>query len=492
MVTLRPVPDSPPRAVLYLRQSISHDDSISLELQEASCRAYCEAQGYEVVVVESDPGISGRTWKRPAVQRVMDLVESGGADVIVLWKWSRLSRSRRDWAVAADRADVAGGRIESSTEHVDIGTATGRLTRGMLVELAAFESDRIGEVWKEVHTSRLAKGLAPTGARRFGYRMDRDVGLHVVEPGEAGFLVKAYEQYVAGRGFRVIAAWLNAEGSRTTRGGLWTVGVLIDVMDAGFGAGLLKWKGGLHPGAHEAVVGPDLWQAYSDRRAAGRRVPARVKASKYVLSGLVKCARCEGPMVGQSRGPQQSPAFRCKRYSEFGRAAPDGCLGGYVSMRFVEGVVRDELEAFVSDVDHAARRAERTVAAQVSAEGEQRRLVREVGRLDDALSNLTVQLAEGVVPAAAYQSARDDLVGRRTVVADRLEEVAREGRAAAVDRVQVAASLLDTWDHKAVEARRQILGSLLDRVVVQTSSTTTTTGVAGGTSNAIVDVIWRS
>src|SRR5690348_11701092 len=124
MVGLRPVPETPPRAVLYLRQSISHDDSISLELQEASCRAYCQQQGYQVVAVESDPGISGRTWKRPAVNRVMQLIEDGGADVVVLWKWSRLSRSRRDWALAADRADVAGGRIESSTEAVDIGTAT--------------------------------------------------------------------------------------------------------------------------------------------------------------------------------------------------------------------------------------------------------------------------------------------------------------------------------------------------------------------------------
>lgn len=31
---LHAVPDTPPRAVIYLRQSITHEDSISLELQE--------------------------------------------------------------------------------------------------------------------------------------------------------------------------------------------------------------------------------------------------------------------------------------------------------------------------------------------------------------------------------------------------------------------------------------------------------------------------
>ncbi|MGJ9405302.1 recombinase family protein [Nesterenkonia aurantiaca] len=121
-----------PRAVLHLRQSVAREESISLEVQETSGRTYCTQQGYEVVAVKSDPGIRGRTWNRPAVQRVMTMIESGATDNVILWRWSRLSRSRLEWAVAVDKVENAGGRIESATESVDISTSRGRLARGML------------------------------------------------------------------------------------------------------------------------------------------------------------------------------------------------------------------------------------------------------------------------------------------------------------------------------------------------------------------------
>ena len=164
---LRPVPDTPPRAVLYLRQSTYREESISLELQETAGRDHAARQGYVVVDVLADPGISGRTWRRPAVQAAMDMLEGGRADVIVLWRWSRLSRNRKDWALAADRADVAGGRIESATEPNDV-TAAGRFARGVMTEMAAFESERIGEQWREVQASRVARGLPRAGSCRGG------------------------------------------------------------------------------------------------------------------------------------------------------------------------------------------------------------------------------------------------------------------------------------------------------------------------------------
>ncbi|MEU5863464.1 hypothetical protein ABZ815_20005 [Nonomuraea sp. NPDC047529] len=57
----------------------------------------------------------------------------------------------------------------SATEEVDASTAVGKLTRGMLMELAAFESDRSGEQWAEAYHNRLARGLPPFGAQYFGY-----------------------------------------------------------------------------------------------------------------------------------------------------------------------------------------------------------------------------------------------------------------------------------------------------------------------------------
>ena len=294
---LQPVPDAPPRAVIYIRQSVARDDSVSPDLQETACRDYARRQGYQVVDVITDLGISGRTWKRAGVARTMALIEDGGADVILLWKWSRLSRSRRDWAIAVDKVDVAGGRIESATEAVDVSTATGRLARGVLAEFAAFESDRIGEVWKEVHAERLSRGLVPNGNRRFGYIWDRDADLHIPHPIEGPALAWAYERFAAGESLYSIVKSFNQRGLVTTKGGAWSHRILRKCMDNGFAAGLVHWGGVKYPGAHEAVVAPDLWQAYLDRRSQATTMPPNTptKVAKMASKGTIRVtARMRG------------------------------------------------------------------------------------------------------------------------------------------------------------------------------------------------------
>ncbi len=483
---LRAVPETPPRAVLYLRQSVSRDDSISLELQEAAGRDYCRRQGYTVVAVEADPGISGRTWKRPAVQRVMTMIDDGSADVIVLWKWSRLSRSRRDWAIAVDRVDVAGGRIESATEQVDVSTATGRLARGVLAEFAAFESDRIGEVWKEVQQSRLADGYAPNGKPRFGYQWDPVQKLHVPDPETGPVLANLYSRYLAGASIYTLVRHLNSERILTTSGNLWSDRSLRRVMDAGFAAGFIQWRGERHPGRHERLIDEETWQRYVDARALRSRVPARVKRSKYVLSGLVRCARCGGTMVANPRtgGGDQ---YRCKTSKERGREA---CEGGYVAMSIVRDAVLAWLRDVADDVEGSAARTDVAAAERLSAEAEVERLAALVERTDAAIDRLTVQLADGLVSEAAYERAVRALDTRRAQEVAAVEVAALEARQAVVEDVSaVAADLLARWPTIPTEGRRETLGRLVKHVSVLTGPRGGVEGVQGGASGAVVTVV---
>jgi DNA invertase Pin-like site-specific DNA recombinase len=153
------------------------------ELQLTAITDHCARSGYVLVDVVEDLDLTARFWRRRQAERVVGMIESGDADVIVLWKWSRLARNRRDWAVALDRVEVAGGKLDSATEPIDATTSSGRLARGMLAEFAAFESDRIGDVWKEVHARRTKQGLPANGKPRFGYRVVD--GVHRPGPGDS-------------------------------------------------------------------------------------------------------------------------------------------------------------------------------------------------------------------------------------------------------------------------------------------------------------------
>lgn len=459
----RLVPDTPPRAVLYLRQSTHREESISLELQETAGRDYAARMGYTVTEVLADPGLSGRTWARPAVQKALALIEAQDADVIIVWKWSRLARNRRDWAVAVDTIEAAGGRLESSTETVDATTSTGRLARGMLAEIAAFESDRIGDTWREAHARRNQAGLPANGKPRWGYTYDRDAKMHRPDPVTGPILAQAYARYVAGESVYSLVRWLNAAGYRTSPGysakggGLWSDRSLRRVLDSGFAAGLITVRGEKLPGAHDPLIDQDLWEAYQVARGQ-RRVHRSSERSQYLLSGMVRCS-CGAAMTGGQFGRARAPKFRCKAAKEQGSHA-----GGYVTMAIVETAVREWLSSLAGEVGDVASQ-EAVVAARSRRHAlDARTLERELAGVHEQMVRATRGHVEGLIPDAAYREVVGELQERAAMLESQRLAVKVASREAAAP--VVAADLLADWDVLSVEIRRAGLRRLIDRVVV--------------------------
>ncbi|MDD2859006.1 MAG: recombinase family protein [Candidatus Nanopelagicales bacterium] len=470
---LAAVPDTPPRAVLYLRQSVSREDSISIELQETACRDHAARLGYTVVAVESDPGISGRTWDRPAVQRVMGMIAAREADIVLLWKWSRLSRSRRDWAVAVDKIEAAGGRVESATEPVDATTATGRFTRGMLAEMAAFESDRMGEVWKEVHQRRISKGLPSRGGPRFGYQRQDD-GTYLVDPLSGPLLAQAYQRVADGHSTRAVTAWLNASGARTLAGRPWTRDRLTRVLDSGFGAGLLvrqgrrgttidrrlealTWEHGIHP----AVIDPDTWEAYLAARRTQRAQPTG-QPGTYVLSGLVRCGDCGAPMWIDRLGREAGYAYVCSAWKTDRSAR---CVS--MSRHRIEEAVIDWLQLISNDLEEVAKIEEGRARSAVAEDAEVTELAREANRLEQRQQKLVTGWLDGTIPQAAYVAERDRITATQEATSARLDAITRSRRErASMPLREAVTGLRDEWDGLPVEDRRLLLGRLIERVTV--------------------------
>lgn len=448
---LSAVPDTPTRAVLYLRQSTYREESISLELQETAGREYCARQGYEVVDVLADPGISGRTWKRPAVQRAMTMLEEREADVVVLWRWSRLSRSRKDWALAADRADVAGGRIESATEPNDV-TAAGRFARGVMTELAAFESERIGEQWKEVQAARVARGLPHSGRPRFGYQRDETTGEFRPDPVTAPVLADLYRRYLAGDGLVALTRHLLELGHPSPYSGKpFTHRGVASQLDSGFAAGLLQVGGQHVRGAHDAVIDEATWRAYRLERQRRATVPPRLRgAVASPLSGVARCTTCGSTLALQRHGVRGArPRFRCSYLTCESRVS--------ILADRLEQTVLDWLPTVADEVDQQAARAAARGADQRVALTRAQTVVQEA---DEALARLTVAHARGLVPETAFVAARDELVGERDAaqaILDGLDRTERVVHGAA----DAAAGLLEVWGKISPERASALLRELV-------------------------------
>lgn len=468
MHNLRAIRDTPQRAVIYLRQSSYREESISLELQEIACRDYCDRMGYSVTAVEADPGISGRTWKRPAVQRVMAAIEARDADVVILWRWSRLSRSRKDWALAIDRADLAGGRIESATEPLDTATASGRFARGVMTEYAAFQSEQIGEQWEEVRQRRLSLGLPASGRLPYGWRWD--AGKVAPNPEQTPYVIEMYRRYLAGDGAATIAAWLNTEGVPGPNGGPWTRVRPLTVLDSPIHAGLIPYRGKVHPGAHEAIIDRGTWDTYQAERAARRATGAKPRTYEHLLSALVHC-ECGARMHGKGSitGGRWYGGYLC---SDTLNGHPQRA---YISAKTIEHAIVDWIMSF--DVEAAA-------GAPSAADAAKRdRMLREIAALEDELAELTRQHARQIIPEIAYTRAAALI----TADLDRLTAEARADTRRSTARPDVATvyRMREEWKWWTVTAQNAGARSVISRIDVLDGGQSVRITAAWGDSSTV-------
>lgn len=473
--SLSAVPDTPPRALIYIRVSMTGDreELFSPEMQEHADRDYCARRGYHVIGVLTDIDKTGRSWSKRQVENAVRAIEVGDADVIVTWRWSRFTRNLRDYVIQTARIEAAGGRLEAALEEVDPATAAGLLQRDLFAILAQWESRKIGEAWRETKERRNREGLPHSSYKRLGY-VQEGRGF-VVDPDTAPYVVEMHRRYVAGEGYRQIAEWLNRIGVKQPRsGGPWSPKTTRYTMINGWAAGHLYIRGQYQPGAHEPIIDVKLWVAYLREVERRRTVPPRHVSPVTALSGLVVCSGCGRSMrvkrfhgydqlpAGTRHGKRRAPTFACE---SFGCA--DRC---YVSVKLAVDAVLEWLRPLVEDrtVSESVKVADS--AARTVAKADRARLVRELAAIETRLTRLTQDLASGLVHTTEYRSARDAFHAER----ERLKAALATTEAAVVrpapTRREIS-RLLDGWDGSDELGRNRALRDLVWKVEITPPAT---------------------
>lgn len=207
------------RAVVYLRVSTDEQavSGLGLDVQQARCREAIAARGWELVEVVTDAGVSGKIapTRRPGLARALELLcpPAGGrrrrgsqADVLVVAKLDRLTRTTRDLLDVLDEAERCGFGLVALDSDVDTTTASGRLVATMLGGVAEWERRVIAERTRAALAVKRAQGAR--------------LGRPVITP--AVIRVRVAELRADGLSLAAIASALNDEGHRTSVGTEWT------------------------------------------------------------------------------------------------------------------------------------------------------------------------------------------------------------------------------------------------------------------------------
>ena len=143
---------APKRCAIYTRKSTAaglEQDFNSLDAQREACEQYIASRvhaGWWLMPERyDDGGFTGANLERPAFQKLLQDIDAGKIDLVIVYKVDRLSRSLLDFAQVMRRFDQAGVSFVSVTHNFSTADAMGRLTLNMLMSFAEFEREMIAE-----------------------------------------------------------------------------------------------------------------------------------------------------------------------------------------------------------------------------------------------------------------------------------------------------------------------------------------------------------
>lgn len=256
----------------YYRVStaLQAETGYSLEQQENEIKSYCKKQGWQLVQLFSDEGISGAVSvkesldlsKRPGLCEMLDSLE--GIDLVVVAHTNRLWRNSRAAVLVQERlykaeVDVASIQQPDYSIFDEIENPERYLTNSMKDVIASYEKASITKKLMAGKKSKLANGLRASGNPPFGYQWALDENkkkVVVPAPGVAGVVKALFNKFLELGSVNAVATWLNQEGIKTNQGKAWTAPSVRVVLMNSFYRGELIWKGVKYPANHQAIISP--------------------------------------------------------------------------------------------------------------------------------------------------------------------------------------------------------------------------------------------
>ena len=310
------------RCAIYTRKSSDEglDQAFnSLDAQREACAAYIRSQASEgwvpLPALYDDGGFSGGSMERPALKRLLDDMDNGLIDVIVVYKIDRLTRSLADFARIVERLDARSASFVSVTQAFNTTTSMGRLTLNVLLSFAQFEREVTGERIRDKIAASKAKGMWMGGTLPLGYDLPvSDSRALAVNHTEAISVRHIFARYLTLGSVHALERDLAEQGivskratarNGTVRGGCsFSRGALFHLLRNKTYLGEIVHGNLVHPGLHEAIVDRALFEAVQDRLDVNRRrrVATATSGQRAALVGRLFDGRGEPLSPTTSKG----------------------------------------------------------------------------------------------------------------------------------------------------------------------------------------------
>jgi len=434
-MNLLPPPSTlPPGATVwaYLRDSGGQDQDRSINRQLEAIQEYCTKHQLQLVHVYQDEARSGTTTAgRDDFQRMIAQskeLESNPMGLL-LWNYARFARDLDDSTYYKSLLRRNGLIIHSLTDPIPEGPYARFVET--LIDISNEERSRQTSIdakdgLRSIVMQGAVSGTPPrgfkrvpivtinprTGEERKNHRWDPD-------PDLIDKVRQAFEMRAAGSTLLQIHKATRLYGSLNSYRTFFTNKIYI---------GILEFGGTVIEHYCDPVIDMETWKAVQKRieETSQKRFtelhPRRAN-SPYLLSGMVKCAKCGSPMYGNtvSDPAKRDEAYRCSR----ARRKRD-CDSSRISRRRLEDLVISTLEEYILIPDSML--ATQEIALDNQVHGEARREQKKRTKQEDArvLSREIANITRAIASTGHSQALLDALhekEAERAVINSELKEL---------------------------------------------------------------------
>ena len=315
----------------------SGDSFQSPKAQEEAIRAHALARRLRVVDVVHELDQSGGSMQRPQLQRLIQKVENGEIDGIVVARLDRFSRTLLGGIDTLEQIHAAGGFVQTVEGGIDTSTAggaMGELQLNLLLSLAQWERATRAEGFEAAKKRAVDRGVHISGRVPTGYvRAGRGAGLEL-DPVKASAVHDAFQLRASGASFGAVMQLLDDRLPGGPSGnGAWNRNTVTRLLSNRAYLGEARQGRHVHPGAHLPIVAVETFdtvQALRTRREKGGNAP------RSLLAGLAKCGSC-GYALDRNTVGKRYKVYRCR-----GRSASGVCEAPTSAMA-------DTLDALVTE-----------------------------------------------------------------------------------------------------------------------------------------------
>lgn len=365
------------KTAIYMRVSTDRQaqEGDSIPAQRDALMTYIKTHPDMVFVGEYlDDGISGTKYDRDELQRMLQDVEAGKINMILVTKMDRLHRSLRNFLNMQDVLDNNNCNWLAIWEPMyDTSTPQGRMIVNTMMNLAQFEAEQTSQRIRQVFRYKAESKEILSGKLPIGYSKTQDKG--VVLNDKAVIIKDIFDYYNINGNLHRTTLYL-ADKYGIVRSQQAVKAILTNPKYTG------KWYG--LDDFSEPIVSTDLFDE------VGRKLKMNVKNGTrhvYIFAGLLKCGECGGSFTGQTRyGTKQ--LYICRRHGKGGNCTNGHSIHQHILEKRLLANLRESLQNYIITVEEQQKEKPKNSKEKVST------LYKKIDRLKTLYINELIGLDE--------------------------------------------------------------------------------------------------